>query len=133
MKCFVHVGYNPVPREVESPKSAIALAENLLRGDNDDDDPSSIWRIKWRRDELYPDNFYDYSPEQLLAELIRQGNVVLQKIKDGPDNTPLMGESANIFTADLEQQYDQEAEEALDLDIHGEEGPLRRKFPLRKK
>ena len=133
MKCFVHVGYNPVPREVETPESAIALAENLLRGDDDDDDPSSIWFIKWRRDELYPDNFYDYSTDDLIKELKTQGNVVLQQIKNGPDNTPLMGESANIITADLEHQYDQEAEEALDLDIHGEESPIRRKIPLRKK
>lgn len=133
MNCFVHVGYDPVPKEATSPENAISMAESYLKGDDEDDDPSS-WKIKWRRDELYPDNFTDYDIDSLKLELSKSGCVVLQLIQDQPDDMPIMGETASIFTEEAERQNDQEAEEALELDIHGEEkNTLKRKFPAKKK
>jgi hypothetical protein len=133
MNCFVHVGYDPVPKGATSPESAICMAENYLKRDDDEDDPS-FWKIKWRRDELYPDNFTDYDIKALKLELAKSGCVVLQLILDQPDNMPIMGETASIFTEETERQNDQEAEEALELDIYGEEKTaIKRKFPAKKK
>jgi hypothetical protein len=133
MNCFVHVGYDPVPKGATSPESAICMAENYLKRDDDEDDPS-FWKIKWRRDELYPDNFTDYDIKALKLELAKSGCVVLQLILDQPDDMPIMGETASIFTEETERQNDQEAEEALELDIYGEEKTaIKRKFPAKKK
>ena len=112
MKCFVHLGFNPVPKAVKNAESAIGFAENHLKKDDDEDDSSS-WKVKWRRDELYPDNFYDYTFNDLENELAQKGTVVLQLIKDQPDNQVLMGETATIFTADIEKKNDEIAENAL--------------------
>lgn len=133
MNCFVHVGYDPVPKGATSPENAICMAENYLKGDDEEDDPP-CWKIKWRRDELYPDNFKDYDINALKLELTKSGCVVLQLIQDQPDNMQIMGETASIFTEEVERQNDQEAEEALEIDIHGEEKTaIKRKFPTKKK
>jgi len=142
MKCFVHLGLNPIPKEAESASSAISLVESYLSG-NEDDDPASIWKIKWRRDELYPDNFCDYRHDELEKELYRNGSVVLQLIKEQSDDLPLMGEVANIFTAEKEKENDEEAEIALELseeiveknhlDVRGESHPYRRRIASGKK
>jgi hypothetical protein len=143
MKCFVHLGFNPVPKAVKNAESAIGFAENHLKKDDDEDDSSS-WKVKWRRDELYPDNFYDYTFNDLENELAQKGTVVLQLIKDQPDNQVLMGETATIFTADIEKKNDEIAENALgkieenldrkQIDIHGESIiPMRRRMAPQKK
>jgi hypothetical protein len=143
MKCFVHLGFNPVPKAVKNAESAIDFAENHLKKDDDEDDPIS-WKIKWRRDDLYPDNFYDYTFNDLENELAQRGTVVLQLIKDQPDDQPLMGETATIFTADIEKKNDEIAEMALgkieenlerkQIDIHGESiVPMRRRMAPKKK
>jgi hypothetical protein len=134
----VHLGLSPIPKEAESPTSAISLVESYLSG-NDDDDPYSLWRIKWRRDDFYPDNFCDYTHSDLEKELQKNGFIVLQLIKEQSDDLPIMGEVANIFTADLEKKNDEEAEFALEnlkkthLDIHGESHPFRRRIAASKK
>ena len=145
MKCFVHLGYDPVPKTANSPANAIAAAEShLLRIiESDDEDPSSRWLIKRRNDEQYPNNFCEYTHAELLDALVKDGTVVLQLVKYGDDNLPLMGEICNIFTCDVEKMHDQEAEFALEMtteilalqqiDMHGESMiPMRRRIPLKK-
>jgi len=145
MKCFVHLSYDPVPKTANSPSNAINTAETHLShiADNDDEDPSSRWLIKRRNDEQYPNNFCEYTHNDLLEALVKNGTVVLQLIKYEKDNSPIMGELCNIFTSDAERMNDQEAEIALELtgesfaqnnlDIYGESMiPMRRRIPLKK-
>ena len=146
MKCFVHLGYDPVPKTATSPSNAIAAAETHLSriAESDDDDPSSKWLIRRRNDEQYPDNFCEYTHNELLNALVHEGAVVLQLVKYGQDNQPMMGEICNIFTCDVEKMHDQEAEIALEmtggenyannnLDLHGESRiRLKRRIPSKK-
>lgn len=145
MKCFVHLGYDPVPKQADSPSSAIATAESHLSfiAESDDDDPSSKWLIRHRVDELYPDNFLEYNADDLLQALQKHGTVALQLVKYGADNVPVMGEICNIFTSEYEKKQDHEAEVALEaveeclshkhIDLHGEAMlPMRRRIPARK-
>ena len=128
MNCFVHLGFDPVPREVKNPASAIALAEAVLKAEKEED-PDSKFTILWRRDEFYPDNFYNYDSEQLHKELNKSGSVVLQLVNMSGD-FPIMGESVTIFTAELEKKYAEQAESALEdvdeeldtkqIEMHGE-------------
>lgn len=123
MKCFVHLESNPVPKAIETAESAFAFAESHLK----DEDEDGSWKIKWRRDDFYPDNFSNYTYCDLNQELSCKGSVVLQIIKEGEE--PLLGETATIFTADVEKKLEQEAEIALEqtheniekkeIDIHG--------------
>lgn len=120
MKCFVHLDRDPLPKSVINPEIAIALAESLLKTEDE-----NKWQIQWRRDELYPDNFSVYSKNDLQNQLLSVGSIVLQQIKIGPDNVHLMGESASIFTADLERKLTKQAETAIiemdkKIDVHGE-------------
>lgn len=110
MKCFLHLDYDPLPREASGPDEAFRIAESVL-GDDEDDDPSSIWRTFWRRDDLYPDNFVRYSHDELVGELKLSGAVVLQRVSV----TGERGASVEIFTDDLERRNDEEADEALHL------------------
>ena len=123
MECFVHLESNPVPKAVENAECAFQFAENHLKSDDEEDD--SPWTIKWRRDELYPDNFSAYSYCDLKKELSCNGTVVLQLVKQHGDGTSLLGETARIYTADTERKLQDEAEMALEnsqekIEIHGE-------------
>lgn len=131
MKCFVHLESNPVPKAIENAESAFAFAENHLAKDDDED--GSLWRVKWRRDDFYPNNFSNYTYCDLNQELACKGSIVLQLIKDGDET--VLGETATIFTADVEKKLYEEAESALDkkeIDIHGL-GPKKRRQSTRKK
>jgi hypothetical protein len=145
MKCYVHLGYDPVPKQADSPTSAIASAESHLSfiAESDDDDPSSKWLIRHRVDELYPDNFVEYTHDDLLTGLQKNGTVVLQLVRYGEDNVPVMGEMCNIFTSEYEKKQDEEANIALEMteeslthkqiDLHGEAMiPMRRRLPAKK-
>lgn len=105
MKCFVHVGSDPKPHEAKNPNEAIVLAEKYLRTDK--------LPVKWRRDDLYPNNFTNYTKDELVSHLSQRGEVVLQLAKFDTDGLPIMGEIVNIFTASEEAKNTQEAEEAL--------------------
>jgi hypothetical protein len=109
MKCFLHLDYDPLPREASGPDEAFRIAESVL-GD-DEDDPSSTWRTFWRRDDLYPDNYVRYSHDELEGELKISGAVVLQRVSSSGERGP----SVEIFTDDLERRNDEEADEALHL------------------
>jgi len=113
MICFVHVGYDP--REASSPVEAIALAEQCLRDENDKLPEGEKLFIKWRRNDLYPDNFLDYTVDDLVAYLNQKGEAVLQLVDIDADGLPIMGEIANIFTDAEEQKNTDEAEEALEV------------------
>jgi hypothetical protein len=108
MKCFVHVGSDPKPHEAKNPNEAIVLAEKYLLTEN------RHLPVKWRRDDLYPNNFKDYTQDELVSHLSQQGEVVLQLAEFDVDGLPIMGEIVNIFTASEEAKNTQEAEEALD-------------------
>lgn len=120
MKCYLHVDYDPMPKQASSPADAIRMAESLLAGDGDEE-PSSTWLTRWRRDELYPDNFTAYAIDELALHLQETGSVVLQRIRDDGD----MGVSVEIFTDELERKNDREALDALEqglsheLEAHG--------------
>jgi hypothetical protein len=119
MKCFVHVGLDPKPKEVDTAVEAIALAESILRSWDKEameegDEPLSV---KWRRDELYPDNFTDYTTSDLLEALQEKGEVTLQLAAYGADGLPIMGDIADIVTESKERENVAEAAAALqDLD-----------------
>jgi hypothetical protein len=113
MKCFVHVGFDPKPHEANDPVEAISLAERRLLASNDGEEEHLP--VRWRRDDLYPDNFLEYTPDQLVSHLSQKGEVVLQLAEFDSDGFPIMGEIANIFTASEEKKHDQEADEALEL------------------
>ena len=115
MICYVHVGYDPGPREADSPVEAIALAEQCLRAENDALPDDEKLFIRWRRDDLYPDNFLEYTVDDLINYLNEKGEAVLQLVDIGADGLPVMGESANIFTDAEEQKNNDEAQQALEI------------------
>jgi len=112
MKCFVHVGFDPKPHEANDPVEAISLAERYLLAENGSEEEHLP--VKWRRDDLYPDNFLDYTKDELVSHLSQKGEVVLQLAELDTDGLPIMGEIANIFTASEEEKNTQEADEALE-------------------
>jgi hypothetical protein len=112
MKCFVHVGFDPKPHEADDPAEAISLAERRLLASNEGEEEHLP--VRWRRDDLYPDNFLEYTQDQLVSHLSQQGEVVLQLAELDSDGLPIMGEIANIFTASEEEKNAQEADEALE-------------------
>jgi hypothetical protein len=140
MNCFVHLGFDPVPREVKSPASAIALAEAVLKAERKQKSESRP-KVQWRRDEFYPDNFHNYTVKQLEEEIITKGTIVLQLVNTNGE-LPILGESVTIFTAELEKKYATEAETALEIadeemeqrqiDLHGE-SQLKRRIKIKKK
>lgn len=140
MNCFVHLGFDPVPRAVNSPEKAITLAEAVLKAESEEE-PDSKFIIQWRRDEFYPNNFFDYTIKNLQEELQKTGSVVLQLVKSN-DELPILGDSVTIFTEEIEKQYTEQAETALEIgeesfnktpiDLHGE-SVLKRRTKSRKK
>ena len=107
MKCFVHVGSDPTPHEAKDPSEAIRLAEKYLLA-------QESLPVKWRRDDLYPNRFLDYTKDELVSHLSQQGEVVLQLAELDSNGLQVMGEIANIFTASEEKKNTQEADEALE-------------------
>jgi hypothetical protein len=140
MKCFVHLGFDPLPKQVDSPAKAINLAEAVLKAESEEE-PDSKMFIQWRRDEFYPNNFHEYNIEILQKELSSKGSVVLQLV-DINNELPSLGRSITIFTEEVEKKYAEEAENALEeaedgmeikaLDLHGESF-LRRRTHYKKK
>ena len=138
MKFFVHLETNPVPKAVENAEAALSFAENHLQKDDEED--GSKWSVKWRRDELYPNNYCNYNFCDLVQELSSKGSVVLQVINE--QDQSLLGETATIFTEAVEKKLQDEAESALtnstevidrkELDLHGR-STQRRRLAARKK
>lgn len=134
MKCFVHLGFDPLPKQVESPAKAITLAEAVLKAESEEE-PDSTMSIQWRRDEFYPNNFHEYNVETLQQELTSKGSVVLQLVNINNEIKSL-GTSITIFTEEIEKKYTEEAENALEesednigtkcLDLQGESNIKRR-------
>lgn len=113
MKCFVHVGWRS--HEADDPAEAISLAEKYLLAENKKD--SEDLPVKWRRDDLYPDNFLDYTKDELVSHLSQQGEVVLQLAELDENGLPIMGKIVNILTALEEARDTQEAKEALSRSV----------------
>jgi hypothetical protein len=114
MKCFVHVGFDLEPQEAANPAEAIAIAEKRLLAENEEFPEGEQLSVKWRRDDLYPDNYLTYKTDDLIQHLSQEGEVILQLAEIAADGLPIMGEIANIFTADEEEKNIQEAQNALD-------------------
>ena len=114
---FVHVGFDPEPKKAETPIEAINLAEQYLNsvGKKLSSETNKIV-IKWRRDELYPDNLLDYTTNDLI-DYLNTGEVVLQLVKLIGDDVsmPIMGEIVNILTLDEETKNIKEADKALKI------------------
>lgn len=108
MKCFVHVGFDPFPKEADNPSEAISLAERYLSGKTNKD-----FSIYWRRDDLYPKNLVRYSKNELLEEIQREGELTLQVAKVGSSGLPILGEVATIFSSAEEERNAREADDAL--------------------
>ena len=113
MKCFVHVGFDPKPKKADNPTDAIALAVKYLNALNDEFPKEERLSVKWRRDDLYPNNFLDYTNTDLFSYLKDNGEATLQLVEMGIDGLPIMGEIANIFTVDQEIKNNADAERAL--------------------
>lgn len=112
MKCFLHSEIDPVAREVASLDEAINLAESLLQSYNK---AEPKLKIKWRRDELYPDNFVDYTHAELSVALAEEGTVWLQLADTDVDGLPIMGEIVTICNEQAETDNNKAAQEALDV------------------
>lgn len=108
MKCFVHVGLDPFPKEADGPSEAITLAEQYLLGKTKQE-----FSIYWRRDDLYPKNLVQYSKSELLEEIQREGELTLQLAKVKNDDLPILGEVVTIFSSEEEERNAREADEAL--------------------
>lgn len=140
MKCFVHLGFDPLPKQVDSPNKAIKLAEAVLKAESQEE-PNSKMAIQWRRDEFYPNNFHEYDEDTLQKELIQNGTIVLQLVNTS-NELPSLGTSITIFTEEIEKKYAEQAENALEeaeedleikaLDLHGE-SLLKRRIQNKKK
>lgn len=108
MKCFVHIGLDPFPKEVTGPSEAIKLAEKYLLAKTNQE-----FSIYWRRDDLYPKNLVQYSKIELLEEIQREGELTLQLAKVENDDLPILGEVVTIFSSEEEERNAREANEAL--------------------
>lgn len=108
MKCFVHVGFDPFPKEANDPSEAISLAEKYLSGKTNKE-----FSIYWRRDDLYPKNLVCYSKNELLEEIQREGDVTLQVAKVRPSGLPILGEVVTIVSSEEEERNAREADKAL--------------------
>lgn len=110
MKCFLHTDIDPTPKEADNPAEAVALAEYLLQTYNEA--KKRELKIKWRRDELYPDNFVVYTHEEIVSALEKEGVVWLQLTKDDAEGL-VMGEIVTICSEAVELANSREAQEAL--------------------
>jgi hypothetical protein len=105
--------FDPIPKKVNSPQEAISLAEAVLKSEIPEDQKEKN-KIVWRKDEFYPNNFFDYCLDSLTQELLQNKSVVLQKVTiDG--EFPILGDSIAIFTEEIEKKFVEEADTALDF------------------
>lgn len=111
MKCFLHSDIDPKIKEAENPTEAVVLAEYLLHTYNEAEGRPRL-KIKWRRDEFYPDNFVNYTHEE-VAEAIEKHGVVWLQLADPDSENLLMGEIITICTETAELANSREAQEAL--------------------
>jgi hypothetical protein len=107
MKCFVHVGFYPEYKEVGNPGDAINLAKNYLSKEK------GHLSIRWRRDDLYPNNFLEYNENDIVNYLKLNGEVVLQLVEIDSNGSKVMGNFVNILTDAKEDESMREAKEAL--------------------
>lgn len=107
MKCVVHLDMDPVPKPFDDPESAIEFVETTLRKMSPD------LTIKWRRDEFYPNNYVDYTLSDLLEEINKSSEAILQNVRLEPDGQHCIGEIATIWTAEKDAKESAEAMEEL--------------------
>lgn len=105
MKCVVHLDLELMPREFDTPEDAIEYVEQHMK--------DATMSIRWRRDDLYPDNYSEYTREQLLEEIKTKGEVTLQLVGVSGDDI-IIGDIANIITAEREKQDVAEAQAELE-------------------
>jgi hypothetical protein len=104
MKAVLHLDMELMPRTFDTPDEAITFVERKFQ------DPEL--KIKWRRDDNYPNNYTDYTRQQLLEEYNRTGEICLQLV-GGEGEDIIIGEIANIITEEKENQDVAEAEAEL--------------------
>ena len=104
MKCVLHLDMELMPRTFDTPEAAITFVEKQFQ------DPEL--KIKWRRDDNYPNNYSDYTRQQLLEEYNKTGEICLQLVGNEGEDL-IVGEIANIITEEKEQQDVAEAEAEL--------------------
>jgi hypothetical protein len=105
MKCVVHLDMDLMPKKFDTAEAAIEYVENHLQ--------DSDMLIKWRVDELYPDNFCEYTNEKLLQELLSSGEVTLQLIGFSGEDM-ILGAIANIVTENKDKEEMAEAQAELE-------------------
>lgn len=108
MKCFVHMDFDPLPKQVNSPLEAITLAESFLKSQEENS------KVVWRKDDFYPNNFFDYTVDTLVQELLQNKPVTLQKVVTDAE-FPILGDSITIFSETVEKKFVEEADTALEL------------------
>lgn len=109
MKYYVYVGLNAKPYEADDPAKAINLAERRLTANRNGKEGQLP--IMWRRDDLFPNIFIEYTPDQLVAHLNQESEVVLQLAKLDTSGLPIYGEIANILSESKEMHNQQEADQ----------------------
>jgi len=106
MKCLVHLDMDPMPKSFPSADEAFEFVENYLKKH------AEGLRPRWRKDELYPNNFIEYTKSEVLNELRSEGEVHLQLV-GLEDSDVVMGEIATITTEEKYKKQAAEAEEHL--------------------
>lgn len=127
MKCVVHLDIDLIPKEFESPEEAIEFVEKYMNNVPLDAGDARL-AVRWRRDDLYPNNYCEYTKEQLLAEITANGEVTLQLAGVVGDDI-VAGEIATIITAERDRKEVAEADaelEKLSAELKGSGMSIRR-------
>ena len=78
MKYTLQFSQNATEKIYTNVHAALEAAENHLLHVGDTQDMNVDFFIKWRRDELHPDNFIFYKKNLLVKHLEKNGEVILQ-------------------------------------------------------
>lgn len=127
MKCVVHLDIDLIPKEFESPEAAIEFVERYMENVPVDEGDAKL-SVRWRRDDLYPNNYCEYTKEQLLEEIKAKGEITLQLAGVVGDDI-VAGGIATIITAEKDKKEVAEAEaelEKLTAELKGSGMTIRR-------
>jgi hypothetical protein len=101
------------PKFFDNLDQAITFVEKRMKAEEDEGDEKLV--LQWRRDELYPNSYSNYTREQLLEEYTKTGEIILQLTSaEGLAYDRVAGEIANIMTEEKHNKENQEAQVALD-------------------
>lgn len=107
MKAVVHYDMVLEPKFFDNLDEAVTFLEKKMK------DEELV--LQWRRDELYPNSYSNYTRQELLEEYNKTGEIVLQLTSpEGPAYDRVAGEIANVMTEEKHNKENKEAQVALD-------------------